>query len=362
MRTKLLTLSLSTSILALALASPSVDAYTLNNPRGGNSTVLYLDPNVAVTMPDHYTKLQDAAVKLNANPSNMRFSLLLDNDLVFAKNNGESEVSFSSDTTLLCGSRACAHNISSGGVLIESDVYFDINHDWATTDAKADSLAYDSSEGRPLINTAMHEFNHTIGMGHEDQYFQIMGNAWNVVNTNGSSTELVISEDTANGLVAHYGLRPDVNEDLSLYHWEQVSASAGGYSQHGRLPLESAPGVLLQTTTPFDPNLDEPAYLASSGQTILVWQTAENRGTSQTVTIKWYLSGDANITTLDTQLASSSITLSRNTPYTWDRSVTLPNLVPGKRYWVGAIIDTANVVAEQNEINNAIYVAEIVGL
>ena len=193
-------------------------------------------------------------------------------------------------------------------------------------------------------------------MAHEDDLFQIMGQAWNVVNTNGSVTETVMSADTSEGLVVQYGLRAAALEDLSLYHWEWSGAS-GGYSQHARTPLKSAAGVPL---VPLGGG-GEPRYSIAAGTTIQVRQTAENRGrTTQNVTIKWYVSTNDLITTADTVLATSSINIARAFPFTWDRTVTLPNnLISGEDYWVGAIIDTAGVLAEHNEINNAIYVAEI---
>lgn len=338
----------------------SAEAYDLNNPRGGNSTTLYLDPNVQVTLPDHYAKLQNAASKLDANPSSMRFSLVNDNDFTVALNNGESEVALVAAAVNPCGSIACTFNWSAGGIIVESDVFFDLGHPWATTDAKADSVAYDPGDGRPILNTALHEFGHALGLGHEDQYFQVMGNAWNVVSTNGTSTESVISEDSSNGLIAHYGLRANVNQDLSLYHWEWAGAS-GAYSTHARTPIQDGSGAALAAAPKLDPSLNEPAYYVSSGQTIKVRQTAENRGTSQTVTIKWYLSSNSTLTTGDTLLATSSITKGRSVPFTWDRNVTLPGNLPlGSRWWVGAIIDSEGVLAEQNEINNAVYIAEVV--
>ena len=99
----------------------------------------------------------------------------------------------------------------------------------------------------------------------------------------------------------------------------------------------------------------------SAGDTIKVEQTAENRGSNtQTVKIRWYVSTDSLITTADDRIATSNITVAVNTPFTWKRRVTLPNtLVSGQRYWIGAIIDANGVLGEQNEINNAIYIAEL---
>jgi len=360
MRNKIITIALAAATLLVQAPAPA-KAYNLTgNQRAGNSTTLYLNPWVQLFLPDHYTALQNAANKLSANPSNMRFAVANDNDVVFAVGNGESEIDFVNDPVLLCNSLACTWNISSGGTITESDVFFDVDYDWTTTDLKADSVAYTSSGFRPILNTALHEFSHTLGMAHESDVFQVLGNAWNVVNTNGDHTESVISEDTSNGLIDLYGQRPTVNEDLSLYHWEWVGSS-GSYSQHGRTTIETSTGGALAVAPSFDPSLNEPAYYTTSGQTIQVTQTAENRGTTQTVTIQWFLSTNSLITTSDTLLATSAITKARNGPFTWTRTMTLPGgLTSGQRYWVGAIIDSTNVLAEQNESNNAIYVAEIV--
>lgn len=348
-----------TTTLLLLQTSQTANAYELGNPRSGNSTTLYASPDIALTLPDHFESLENAANKLNANPSTMRLTLATDNDYVVAGNNGESEVAMvPSGAAGLCGSIACTLNWSAGGTIVESDVYFDMSHDWATTDLKAESKAYAPGEGRPLLNTALHEFSHALGLKHEADVFNVLGNAWNVVSTNGLTTESVISEDTSNGLIAHYGERVDINEDLSLYHWHHVGSS-NGYSNHGRTAVTDIADLSLAAAAPFDPSLNEPAWYVTSGQQIKVEQTAENRGTAQTVTIKWYLSTNSTITTSDTLLATSSITKGRNGPYTWTRTLTLPANLNG-RYWVGAIIDSEDVLAEQNEINNAIYIAELV--
>lgn len=361
MRTKLITAALGALTAAALFQAPSsAEAYNLNNPRTGSTTTLKLYPWIQIILPGHYTALQNAAAKLNANRSNMRFSLINDDDLVVAGGNGESEVTLTTGGALPCGSIACTFNWSSGGNIIESDVYFDSSYAWVTTDAKADSVAYKSGAKRPLLNTALHEFSHALGMGHEANVFNVLGNAWNVVNTNSGSTESVISEDTNNGLVAHYGQRVSVSQDLSVYHWEWASSS-NGYSNHARVPLTNLGGAVLSSAPASDPTLNEPAYYASSAQTIKVRQTAENRGTYQSVTVKWFLSTNSLITTSDTLLASTPLNKGTGGPFTWTRNVTLPGgLVAGTRYWVGVIVDSEDVVAEQNESNNAAYLAEIV--
>lgn len=343
------------------LAAPLAHAYVVAaSILPGTSQTLYVNPNVSAALPDHLDRLEDAAAKIDLNASAMRFSLVTDDDAVSALGNGESEVDFTSNNTKLCGSLACTTRWNAGGFVTEADVYFDIDYDWTLTDAKADSVAYDATMKRPLLNTAMHEFAHALALKHEADVFQVLGNAWNVVNTNGDVTESVLSADTTKGLVDTYGARVGGLEDLSLYHWEH-SGSSGEYSTHARTPILNANGTAKPdvggTTLPV-----EPAYEVTAGETILVRQTAENRGkTTQSRVIRWYVSTNELITSADTLVATSNINnLAANLPFTWDRSITLPaNLVSGQSYWVGAIIDADGTLAEANEINNAVYIAEI---
>jgi hypothetical protein len=346
---------------ALAAAARPAHAYQMTtNTIPGASHTLYLNPAIPAAMPDHYIALLTAEDKLDANASGMRFVLAIDDDVIQATNNGESEVDFVVNGAGTCGSLACTFRWSLGAVTVETDVNFDVDYDWALTDLVSESLAYVAfGDGgrRPLVNTALHEFSHSLGGQHENRYFQVLGNAWNVVSTNGGHTESAISADTTAGLISKFGSRATPVEDLSLYHWEFDGAS-GDYSIHARTPLKSAAGALL---TPIAGG-GEPRYSIAAGTTIQVRQTAENRGsTVHTVKLRWYLSTNNLITDLDTRLDSMNFNISPGAPNTFDHTVTLPAvLTSGASYWIGAIIDDDDAVAEANETNNAIYVAEIV--
>lgn len=348
---------MKTLLLPLALFAATADAYVMRSATHSGSThTVYLNPWIQILMPSSYDRLQDAASKVNANASALRFTLANDNDIVQANNNGESEADII-DTATVCSSIACAFVWSSGGNIIETDAYFDIDYGWELSDTKTLSKAYVSWEQRPLVNTAIHEFSHTLGVKHESDVFQIMGNAWNVVNTNSGVTETVISEDTTRGLVSVYGQRSATVEDLSVYHWQWASAS-GAYSTHERTPVTEVGGGALTDVS----GGGEPAYEVNNGQQIRVTQTVENRGkTNHTVKVRWYVSTNDLITSYDTLVATSTLTKARNGPYTWDRTITLPsNLISGEDYWIGLIVDADDTVSEMNEINNAAYLAELV--
>ena len=93
-----------------------------------------------------------------------------------------------------------------------------------------------------------------------------------------------------------------------------------------------------------------------NGEPIAVSATVSNLGSASSAasTLNFYLSTDATITTTDLLFGQSSIgALAGGASQTVSGSVPLPvNLTPGT-YWVGAIADATNAVAETNETNNA---------
>jgi hypothetical protein len=77
-----------------------------------------------------------------------------------------------------------------------------------------------------------------------------------------------------------------------------------------------------------------------------------------TVAVGYYLSTNDTISTVDTFLASSSHTLSRDSVLTTTRTLVVPStLTSGATYWLGAIIDYTGAFAEGYENNNATYTA-----
>jgi hypothetical protein len=352
------TLLLSAVALA-ALPLSNAAAFEMRTQTWATSTVtLRVNPDVQTTLPDHYDVLLDAAAKVDANASALRFDLIVDNDVVSASSNGENELNFTNDSTLLCGSVGCAWTVSNATTILESDVFLKLSHSWALDDLKTSSIAY-SGSGRPLLNVAMHEMLHTLGAKHENELINIMGVDWNVVSTNGDRTEAVVSEDTTEGLVSVNGPRATAIHDVSVMHWKFNPATSGDYSQHMRSKVTNLSGVELSKT--LDPITREPIYLTSPGSQIKVEMTLENRGSSTEVTgLGVYWSANSLISTLDTLLFSSTATLAVNTPFEHTVTVTVPATgTVGTTYYVGAIIDRDGDISEMNETNNAAYIAAI---
>ncbi len=97
---------------------------------------------------------------------------------------------------------------------------------------------------------------------------------------------------------------------------------------------------------------------AKLGQSLTVTNTVQNQGSAaitKSFSVRVYLSTDSTITTSDTVLATRTVSsLGAGASNTANTSVTIPTgLTPGT-YYIGAIADYTNVIAESNETNNAL--------
>jgi len=96
---------------------------------------------------------------------------------------------------------------------------------------------------------------------------------------------------------------------------------------------------------------------ATRGQNITVANTVKNQGTGAAggSSVGLYLSTDAAITTGDTLIGYQSIgSLAAGAASASNTVVTIPASMAAGRYYIGAIADYSNTVAESNETNNAL--------
>jgi subtilisin family serine protease/subtilase family serine protease len=103
--------------------------------------------------------------------------------------------------------------------------------------------------------------------------------------------------------------------------------------------------------------VDGPAS-ASAGDTVSVSNTVLNQGTAGgtgSFRIYYYLSTDSNITTGDTYLAYRIVSsLAASASSNVSTSVTIPSSLTAGTYYIGAIADKLNSVAETDETNNSL--------
>lgn len=235
--------------------------------------------------------------------------------------------------------------------LTEADIRMDSSVTWTTSTSKSTQSNYGGS-GRPFQTTLLHELGHAIGLGHEADEYNIMGQDWNHVSTNGSSARAYFGEDASDGSVFLYGGTSD--QDLGVVHW-RWTGSNGEYSSHGRTRMfDASSGAELSYTTVNN----ERRYNVNRGQSVRVELTFENNGNNyQYQDVKYYVSTNNFISTYDTQIGSRNLGLSPDNVYTNSYTVTIPsNLSCSTDYWVGAVIDADNSLSETYEWNNASYI------
>lgn len=307
----------------------------------------------AVSFPvgnSYRTALGTVTSRIYNNPSNFWFTQTY-GDTSVAFNNGQNEVWFSSNSD---HSPAVTYTWTSwwSGDLIEADVVF-FNGIAYTTSMNKTSLWSYGGASRPFQTTAMHEYGHAAGLGHENDEYNIMGRDWTHIHLNGSTARSYLGEDAADGLVSLYGAVSSGFEDLSMSHWKWTGES-GEYSVHGLTKMYSNSTGSELSFSNFN---GQRRYNVSRGSTYRVEFTFENNGRStQTPSVGFYISTNNIISTADTLVRTVTPTIGRGNVQTTWYTVTIPsNLTSGSTYYLGAIIDRTGSIAEVDESNNAAY-------
>lgn len=320
-----------------------------------------------VSFPTGYWRngLQRAVDFVNSNPSPFFYTLATDSGGV-GRNNGENEVWGSTDTSLLNGAPAitytswtCFWFFGNHVHLDEADVIFDYRapFQWTADELKSSIIKYTGTK-RQLQGTAVHEFGHALGLQHENRFYNVMGTDFEHIWANGSAAHGYLGENAADGVVFLYGLWSFNYQDLGVSHWKYFGKS-GEYSTHVKTSIYDTSGFTLPTV-----NVNgETGYIVHPGQTVQVEFSYENNGkNTQTVNTGWYISTNDTISTADRLIATNfGMTLSRDNVLTYKRTVTIPSdLVKGRNYWIGTIVDKDNHVSDSVRSNNATYIPMLV--
>ena len=306
--------------------------------------------------------LETVLNRWNWNPSNFRFNLQLF-DPVVEVDNGQNEVWFAKGKKKTPPAECLAW--VRRDKIVEADVVFytpsDILDDGSeiefTSSMSKSQLTTYGGTFRPFKTTAMHEFGHALGLNHEREEYNIMGEDWTHIHVNGDTCKAYFGEDAADGAVFLYGRAPNAGEDVSVSHF-MYKGWKGEYSTHRYTKFYNRDGTnaaneLISTTLPSG----EPEYEVYPGQVVQVQFTYENNGAStQTVDVGFYISDDNLIETSDDLIATKKVELSRDDVYTPTTTVVIPNdLVVGEQYYLGVIVDYTDSVAEFFEEDNAAH-------
>jgi hypothetical protein len=199
-----------------------------------------------------------------------------------------------------------------------ADVLFNSARSWTTSARECTTTSpYNFS------SVAIHEFGHVVGLDHEDDELATMNSIYH-------ANDRRIHGDDQQGIRALYGSGSSINVMAS--HWERTSTSP------------SAPADLVEA----------PASPVTAGGSVTYEWTQENSGTSSaTFDIGFYLSTNAFISTSDTLLGVNyGASVSAGFAFTGDRTLTIPHDTPSGTYYIGAILDYNNALAESDETDN----------
>ncbi|GEM_PF-648497 len=288
----------------------------------------------------------------NDNPTPFEFNLTYDDNNVW-RGNDQNEIWSSTDQDILHGAPAVCWWW--GYIyMVEADVIFDAGRsDWYSGTTKSVMQEYGGSY-KPFRSALVHELGHAMGLAHENDEYNIMGEDYTHMHANSNTATAYLGEDAVDGLVDLYGTRSSNREDLGVVHW-RWSGRYGEYSLHDRTRMYDASGNQLSTVS----GEDEVRFWVEHGQTIQVEFTYENNGkNSQSgIHVGYYISENDNITTRDRRIGgSTSMSMTRNSVYTKNTVLTLPDdLESEKDYYLGVIIDENDAISEVWESNNATY-------
>jgi len=342
---------LALAALVACLGASTAHAHTTNFSWGGNRVVIKASRNSFEPGGPWAAALERVESRFyNEQPSAMWFDLQYKSGPVYF-GNFENEVWFSNSAQF---DPAMCLFWKFGSTVVEADVVFFTGEMWTLSRDKESIWSYGGGF-RPFETTAIHEFGHAAGLGHEAYEYNIMGSDWNHVACNGSLYRPYIGEDAANGLVSLYGYPTHGSvEDLGVTYFRRWGRS-GEYSTHSNCRLLDLSGAELSS----DFFNGQRRYSVNRGQTIRVEFTYENNGESTFYGIDcgYYISPNSYISTGDMLIGTRTLSMNRNDVYTNSyKTVTIPtSLSSGSTYYLGALIDYTAEIPEATEWNNAAY-------
>lgn len=303
------------------------------------------------------TALTTVNGRWNQAPGEFVFGIRNWGEKYVGRSNGQNEIWFSDSQSILDGAPAvCYYRYNCAGSkhkLVEADVIFDADVLWSRTTTQSNKTPYGGSY-RPWGCTAIHEMGHALGLAHEDDTYNVMGQDWDHIHANNDSVRWYVGEDAGHGEVHLYGQTDTTyKNDLGVSHWKHSGAS-GEYSTHTYCRMYHTSGSNVSRED-FD---GWKRYKVKAGQSYKAEFTFENNGyyDKSNVHVGHYISTNDYITTSDDRIAQRTMTLNRNKPYTTAHTVTIPaDLTVGQTYYLGVIVDYTGSITEFSESNNATW-------
>ncbi len=359
--------------LSFVVSTNTTSAFELKKHKWAVNTVTIRASAVSFPVGGAWADALEAVIsRWNRNPSNFNFNLVF-GDTNVGHNNfplPQNEVWFSAGDLTTPPAECWSWGVY--GATVEADVIFYSPAQFAPfvffTPFMTKSLltTYDVTNDplkrRPFRTTAMHEFGHALGLNHENDEYNIMGQDWDHIHLNGNLCKAYFGEDAADGVVSLYGLDPEAGEDVSVSHFKGIGWR-GEYSMHGLTRMFDTTGTGPDDELNFTRVstggcfTGERKYEVKPGQELQVEFTYENNGsTTRTVDVGFYISDDNYIDTSDRLIETKHPTIGRDNVWEHIYTVTIPyDLIVDEDYYLGVIVDYTDSINEFFENDNAAY-------
>jgi hypothetical protein len=343
--------TIAIAIASLAATATTANAWSVFGRWQGNSATMRASSVSFPVGSPYRTAVQNVVNRFHGNPSNFWINQVW-GDTSVGFNNGQSELWFSSSSSY---SPAVTFTwFSWSGYIKEADVVFYNGVSYTPYMTKTSLWPYGGSY-RPFETTLAHEYGHVAGLGHENRWYNIMGEDYTHLLCNGQTARSYLGGDACGGLIYAYGVYSGNLRDVSVA-LHRYSYPDGEYSRHKKGQMSY--GISSLVALPSDTSNGQRRYSVYKGQLVRVGLTYENQGyASVNVKIGYYISTDSNITTADRLIGVGSITIPRGVQAENDNAwLYIPSdLASGSTYYLGAIVDYNKSLSEVDESNNAAY-------
>lgn len=305
--------------------------------------------------------LERAVAAWNRAPGNFTFLAPSYGDKYHWLGNSADEMWFTNKEKHLDGSPARAMSWRDCTGIHEVDIVYRASLSWSFSEGLQYKGAYGNSGVSDWNTTAMHEMGHSVGLKHENDEYNIMGSDQTHTHANGDTAKAYAGEDAGDGEVFLYGKRAGNVDDLGVSHWK-YGGEDGEYSVHIPTKLYSLASDNVISNQAFLGQILQ--YNVKAGSSYNAQFTYENNGadTKNGVKVGFYISDNRLVTTNDRPIGSTTLDLPVGNVNTVKSKVTIPaDLKPNTNYYLGAIIDPDDAIAEVDPFNGTFLPIRIVG-
>lgn len=253
-----------------------------------------------------------------------------------------------------------------GDCLYDADILFRNTIDWTTSDQKEEQMEYSAGGHRSFQTAALHELGHSLGLGHEDRFYNIMGVDWKQASVNGEDFEAMIGADAQAGALFLYNLTDQDEEetnDWMVAHYKYSKEETNDeYADAVRTEVFNPQTGKVLDNVDFD-DVKNKAYKVYPGEAVSAEFNIQvvTKAPGEEALLRGLYSLDSQIDSGDQTLSEQWLTCKDQTCVgDWKIGMSIPpDAKPGVAY-LGGWINADKGSVEKDFKNNASYTPVIV--